>query len=70
MVMVVVTGIINGRKDRECGAIGVTQMHWVFAWTMEPPAERLYAVDPVGVDRIMPSPTSTVIMMPSKYISS
>ena len=55
------TGRIRGLKLNECGASGVTHMHWVFACTIEPPADKLYAVDPVGVEMIIPSPTRVVM---------
>lgn len=60
-VTVVETGTIRGLKLRECGAKGVTQMHIALAYTIEPPADRLYAVLPVGVAMISPSPTKVVM---------
>lgn len=62
-------GKIRGRKDRLCGANGVTRMQLVLACTMLPPAERLYAVDPVGVDTMIPSPIMVVNMLLSMYKS-
>ena len=47
---------MSGRKDRLCGQMGVNRMHGTCGCTMEPPAARLYAVDPVGVATISPSP--------------
>ena len=39
---------MRGLKEREWGAKGVRQMHSTVDPTIEPPADRLYAVDPVG----------------------
>ena len=61
-------GIIKGLNDNECGAKGVIAMQSVFAYIIDPPAERLYAVEPVGVDIIKPSPTKVVISIPSNHI--
>jgi hypothetical protein len=36
-------------------------MHCVVVSTILPPADRLYAVDPVGVEMMTPSPTEVVI---------
>lgn len=35
-------------------------MHYTLAQTIEPPAAMLYAVEPVGVEIISPSPTKVV----------
>ena len=35
------SGKINGRKDSECGAIGVRRIAGTLLYTMEPPAARL-----------------------------
>ena len=45
-------------------------MHCVVDSTIAPPAARLYAVDPVGVHMIRPSPTAQVMQMPSMYTFS
>jgi hypothetical protein len=37
-----------GRKDRECGQMGVSSMAGTLGCTMEPPADTEYAVLPVG----------------------
>ncbi len=68
-VIRVETGSIRGLKLNEWGAKGVRHTHYVFAYTIEPPAERLYAVEPVGVAIINPSPTKVVMKLPSKWIS-
>jgi len=54
------SGSIKGLKDRECGAIGVKSMAGTLHYTIDPPAAKLYAVDPVGVEIINPSPTAVV----------
>ena len=38
-----------------CGAIGVSRIREASGETIGPPAERLYPVDPVGVEMMMPS---------------
>lgn len=43
------------RKLRLLGAIGVSRKASVSGWEIGPPAEREYAVDPVGVERRSPS---------------
>jgi hypothetical protein len=45
-------------------------MACVSVLTMDPLADILYAVDPVGVEMITPSPTKVVIGLPSSKISS
>jgi len=52
---VLVGGRIRGRKERERGQIGVSRMEGWDGWISGPEAEREYAVDPVGVERIRPS---------------
>ena len=42
-------------KLNERGAMGVRRNASVSGWEMGPPAEREYAVDPVGVDSNRPS---------------
>ena len=42
-------GRTKGRKLRDWGHTGVRMTHCAQGLTMEPPALRLYAVDPVGV---------------------
>lgn len=48
-------GNTSGRKDRLRGHIGVRTNALSDGCTMGPPAEREYAVEPVGVDIITPS---------------
>jgi hypothetical protein len=43
------SGRISGRNDNECGASGVKEIDGTLLWTIDPPADRLYAVEPVGV---------------------
>ena len=45
-------------------------INYVFGYMIDPPADILYAVDPVGVAMIIPSPTIVVIKFPSKYNST
>jgi len=59
-VTTVPKGIIRGRNENEWGAIAVRHMHSMLLWTILPPADKLYAVDPFGVDKISPSPTIVV----------
>ena len=64
------SGRIKGLNERECGARGVREIAGTLLCMIEPPAARLYAVDPVGVDMISllkrqthksyPSPTTVV----------
>ncbi len=51
-------GSISGLKLNECGDNGVKHIHYVFGLTIDPPAAILYAVEPVGVAIIIPSPTN------------
>lgn len=44
------TGNITGLKDKEWGHIGVNNIPSTFVLTRGPPAAKLYAVEPVGVD--------------------
>ena len=43
-------------KERECGQMGVTITAGTLGWIMLAPAATAYAVLPVGVDTIKPSP--------------
>ena len=49
-------GKIMGLNESEWGQIGVKAITSVLGWIMLPPHERLYAVEPVGVDISKPSP--------------
>ena len=44
-----------GRKLSVCGQIGVSRMPGMEGWVRGPPAEREYAVEPVGVEMMQPS---------------
>ena len=46
-------------NDKECGQMGVTMTAGTLGWIMLAPAATAYAVLPVGVDTISPSPCST-----------
>lgn len=50
-----------GLKERLFGAIGVMSILLIPFCIIGPPADREYAVDPVGVDMSMPSPAVSVI---------
>lgn len=51
-------GRTNGLKDRDSGHIGAIVIDYTSFCTIGPPAERQYAVDPLGVEIIKPSETS------------
>ncbi len=53
-------GRIAGRKESDRGQIGVKSTESTAGCRIGPPADRLYAVDPVGVDTISPSATTSV----------
>ncbi len=66
------SGTTSGRKDSECGAMGVSSAHGTEGATMGPPADREYAVDPDGVAIISPSacvprtpPSNSPVCMPT-----
>ena len=44
-----VAGSRAGRKDRDRGHTGVKRIPATDGWTIGPPADREYAVEPVGV---------------------
>ena len=52
-------GKTRGRNDKLRGHIGVKTSALSEGCTMGPPAESEYAVDPVGVETIMPSDCTT-----------
>lgn len=62
-------GKTSGRNDKLRGQIGVKTSALSEGWTMGPPAESEYAVDPVGVDTISPSETASVRCWPSTKMS-
>ena len=45
-----------GLKESECGQMGVMRIDWTEGCTMDDPAAKAYAVLPVGVEMIKPSP--------------
>lgn len=49
------SGTTSGRKESECGAMGVSSAHGTDGATMGPPDDREYAVEPEGVAMISPS---------------
>ena len=50
-----------GRNESVCAHIAVMRMTGLSGWHREPPAAKLYAVDPVGVATQIPS-ACTVVM--------
>src|SRR5688572_13960290 len=60
----------TGRNERLCGQMGVMQMASTDASMMGPPAETLYAVDPLGVATMTPSPKYRTPLSPSARSSS
>jgi hypothetical protein len=50
-----VKGKMSERKDRLRGHMGVSKMAEVEGCTMGPPADSEYAVEPVGVEMMIPS---------------
>mmetsp|Transcript_13998 Transcript_13998/g.52309 ORF Transcript_13998/g.52309 Transcript_13998/m.52309 type:complete len:282 (-) Transcript_13998:888-1733(-) len=60
-----VAGSMSGRKDKECGQIGVSRIAGTLGWTMLPPADMEYAVEPVGVLMMSPSAWTVVRCAPS-----
>lgn len=55
-----VSGRMMGRKDKVCAQMAETRMTGFSGWHKEPPAARLYAVEPVGVATQMPSAWTVV----------
>lgn len=49
-----------GRKESECGAMGVNNAHGTEGATIGPPQDIEYAVDPEGVAIIRPSACNEV----------
>ena len=68
-MILLVAGNTSGRKLRERGQMGVSTSAESDGWTIGPPAESEYAVDPVGVATISPSETLSVKCCPSTYAS-
>ena len=63
------SGRMIGRKDKVCAQMAVRRMTGFSGWHREPPAARLYAVDPVGVATQTPSACTVVKCSPSPNIS-
>ncbi|KAI2797596.1 hypothetical protein BLOT_014130 [Blomia tropicalis] len=63
-------GTTIGRNESECGHIGVIIIAGTLGWIIEAPAATAYAVLPVGVETINPSPCTVVIRLPSIYRST
>lgn len=55
-----VSGSMIGRKDSVCAQIAVTRITGLSGWHRDPPAARLYAVEPVGVAIQTPSASRVV----------
>ncbi len=49
-------GTTMGLNESECGQMGVTMMAGTDGWIMDAPAATAYAVEPVGVEMMRPSP--------------
>lgn len=62
-------GRMMGLNERECGQTGVTKIPATLGWTIEAPAATAYAVLPVGVETIRPSPCTDVMWWSLQYIS-
>lgn len=58
-----------GLKDKDKGQIGAIDIDDTSFWMIGPPADKKYAVEPVGVDTIIPSPDATVNNTLLMYIS-
>ena len=63
-----VGGRISGRKESERGQIGVRRIEGREGWISGPEAEREYAVEPVGVDKISPSAYKISVSIISGYV--
>ena len=66
-------GTTSGRASRECGAMNVIAIASMPRTSTGPPFERLYAVEPAGVEQIIPSHDTTprsspAIAQPSSII--
>lgn len=56
-----VDGNRSGRKESERGEIGVRRSARVVGCTIGPPAESEYAVEPVGVEMMIPSLCAVIL---------
>ena len=62
-------GKTRGRNDKLRGQIGVRTIALNEGWTIGPPADSEYAVEPVGVETMRPSQTASVKCCPSTNTS-
>src|SRR5271156_6815116 len=62
--------ITSGRNDRLCGQIGGMHIACTGGLRFGPPADTLYAVDPLGVETITPSPKYLTSLSPSARTSN
>jgi hypothetical protein len=62
-------GNTRGRNDKLRGQIGVSTIALSEGCTIGPPADREYAVEPVGVETMRPSQTASVRCCPSTNTS-
>lgn len=65
-----VAGRMSGLKESDRGQTGVMIMHRTNGCAIEPPAESEYAVEPVGVAKVSPSPVVVVRKVLSMKISN
>src|SRR5260221_11693267 len=65
MVIVELIGVTTGRNERLCGQMGVIATALTPSMTIGPPAARLYAVAPDGVEMMMPSPEQCTEPVPA-----
>lgn len=63
-------GKIKGRNDSACGFKGVILIAFTSVCTMLPPADMLYAVDPVGVAKMIPLAETLVKYAEFRYRST
>lgn len=61
MAMMDESGMTMGRKERECGQMGVISIAGTEGWTMDPPDEAEKAEEPVAEAMIMPHPCTRVV---------
>src|SRR3954469_16358356 len=66
IVIVEVIGVTTGRNDKLWGQIGVIETALTPSMTIGPPAARLYAVEPDGVEMMIPSPEQCTDPVPTK----
>lgn len=69
MVIFKQVGNTIGLNDKDNGHIGAIDIDATSFYIIGPPADKKYAVEPVGVDTIIPSPEATVSKTSLMYIS-